>query len=180
MKRILIVIAVVLMLVIGFVMPAFAVNPHVDISVSAALVAATNSQGSWALGYVEINNVLYFSADNLQDDDYSQVENTGNVPCTVTLQGTKLDDTDGAYDWLLTTAAGNQTYSLKANSEGAPTVYALEVKSAAVYTELVHELDDSVADTYDWSMKFTAPNEFSATDDGTQKDSILTLVITKH
>lgn len=180
MKRVILIGIMVVAMVIGFAVPAFAVDPHVDISVSAALVAATNTQGSWALGYVEIDDVLYFSANNLADVDYSTVENTGNVPCTVTLQGTKLDDTDGAFDWTLTTAAGNQTYALAANSVGTPTVYDVEIKSAPAYTELVHELDDSVSDTYAWSMKFTAPNEFSATDDGSQKDSILTLVITKH
>ena len=154
--------------------PAFAANPVVSITVSAQMIAITNSEATWAIGVVAVTNTKYFSADNSQDDDYSQVENTGNVAVDIQIQGTDFEG--GDYDWTLAAAAGNQTYSLHANSEGTPTVYDVEVKSSS-YGNLTTGLAKDA--TYDWSMKFVAPDEFHVDDDGESKAASVTLVASK-
>ena len=154
--------------------PVGAANPTVSITVTAHVVSITNTQSSWAIGVVETDDVVYFSTDGNQDDDWSQVENTGSVACDVEIQGTNIEG--GSYDWTLAAAAGSETYSLYANSESTPTVYDVEVKSST-YNDLCTSL--AASDTYDWSMKFTAPTAFNANDDGEQKSGTVTLVASK-
>lgn len=177
MKKRIVAIAMVLALIGNLIFPvlALAADPVVTITVSAKLIAATNTQANWAIGPVEVDNVVYFSATGAQDDDYSQVENTGNVAIDVELQGTDFEG--GAYDWTLAAAPGDQIYSLYANSEAVPGTYDVEVKKAA-YNMLVTNL--AVDDTYDWSMKFTAPTAFDPADAGANKTATVTLAISEH
>jgi hypothetical protein len=133
----------------------------------------TNSQSTWALGYVQVNDVRYFSAGGAQDDDYATVTNTGTCSVNVAIQG--LDIEGGAYDWTLASAAGNQTYSLYANSGNGSSTYNTEVKKSS-YSNLVAAL--VVNGTYLWSMKFTAPTIYNPSDDGAQKTTTVTLVAT--
>lgn len=157
------------------VVPVAAANPTVAITVTAQVVSITNTQSSWGIGTVALDAVVYFSATGSQDDDYSQVENTGSVAVDVEIQGTDIEG--GDYDWTLAAAAGSEIYSLHANSEGTPTVYDVEVKSS-VYNDLTTNL--AISGTYDWSLKFVAPTAFNAADDGAQKSSTLTLVASKY
>jgi hypothetical protein len=133
----------------------------------------TNSQSTWALGYVQVNDVRYFSAGGAQDDDYATVTNTGTCSVNVAIQG--LDMEGGAYDWTLASAAGNQTYSLYANSGNGSSTYNTEVKKSS-YSNLVAAL--VVNGTYLWSMKFTTPTIYNPSDDGAQKTTTVTLVAT--
>ena len=71
------VLAMALMLVLAF--PAGAANPTVSITVTAEVVSITNTQSTWAIGTVATTATVYFSTDGNQDDDWSQVENTGSV-----------------------------------------------------------------------------------------------------
>ena len=158
-----------------FAVPAFAANPTVSITVTAEVVSITNTQATWAIGTVATDAVVYFSATGSQDDDYSQIENTGSVAVDVEIQGTDIEG--GDYDWTLAAAAGSETYSLYANSESTPTVYDIEVKSSS-YNDLTTNL--AASGTYDWSMKFTAPSAFNAADDGNQKTATVTLVASKY
>ena len=158
-------------LLVSFAGPAFAANPTVAITVTAEVVAITNTQSAWGIGVVDLDAVVYFSADGNQDDDYSQIENTGSVTCDVEIQGENIEG--GDYDWTLATSAGSETYSLYANDDDTPTVYDIEVKSST-YTDLATSF--AVDDTKDWSMKFTAPSAFNAADDGAQKSATITLV----
>ena len=165
----------VLMLV-GLTVPA-AANEVVTIYVSAQFVAITNSEAVWNITVVGLGGTAYFSATNAEDDTYSQILNTGNVACNVSLHGTDFVATNTSYNWDLDTAAGNQTYSLYTNSGGVPTVYDVEVREEAVFANLCTSL--APAGTYDWSMLFTAPDEFHATDDGGYKTASVTLVAIK-
>jgi len=131
----------------------------------------TNTQATWNIGHVQANDIRYFSADNTQDDDYALITNTGGVAVDVQIQG--LDIEGGSYDWTLGSSAGDQTYSLYANSEASPTVYDIEVKKAD-YSYLCEDL--AVEGTYNWSMKFTAPTALNPADDGLQKSTTITLV----
>jgi len=131
----------------------------------------TNSPDTWNIGHVQANDIRYFSADNTQDDDYALITNTGGVAVDVQIQG--LDIEGGSYDWTLGSSAGDQTYSLYANSEASPTVYDIEVKKAD-YSYLCEDL--AVDGTYNWSMKFTAPTALNPADDGLQKSTTITLV----
>lgn len=158
-----------------FVAPVAAANPTVSITVTAEVVSITNTQSTWGIGVVVVDDVKYFSADNLQDDDYSQIENTGSVAVDVEIQGTDIEG--GSYDWTLAATTGSEQYSLYANSESTPTLYDVEVKSSA-YNDLTTNL--AVDATYDWSMKFTAPSAFNANDDGEQKTATVTLVASKY
>ena len=141
----------------------------------AGAVAITNTQDTWNMGILVPDAVVYFSVDNTQDDDWSQIENTGDVAVDIEIQGTDIEG--GDYDWTLANVAGVETYSLYANSESTPTVYDIEVKSS-VYNDLYANL--AAAGTYDWSMKFTAPSGFNAADTGTQKSATVTLVCSEH
>jgi len=173
-RRIALSLVLAIALMAMFVVPA-AANPIVTISVTAQVVSITNSQDTWTIGVVDVDDVKYFSADNNQDDDYSQIENIGSVAVDVEIQGTDIEG--GDYDWTLAAAAGSETYSLYANTQGAPTVYDIEVKSSE-YNDLTTDL--AAAATFDWSMNFTAPSAFNAADDGEAKSATVTLVASKH
>jgi len=177
MKKLLISLALVMTLIVSFATPTFAADPTVTITMAAKIIAITNSQATWTIGAVEVDDVVYFSATGAQDDDYSRITNTGNVAVDIEIQGT--DAEGGAYDWTLsnTGTPGDQIYSLKANSEATPTVYDILVKSAA-YVDLYADL--AASDTYDWSMKFTAPTAFHGSDAGANKTATVTLVASEH
>jgi len=156
--------------------PAFAQNPTVSITVSAQMIAITNSEATWTIGVVSINDTKYFSGDNTQDDDYSTITNTGNVAVNVALHGTDFVAANATFNWVLAAAAGNQTYSLYANKAATPTVYDVEVKKAD-YANIVEGL--AAAGTNKWSMNFTAPSAFHVDDDGLDKAASVTLVASK-
>jgi hypothetical protein len=162
----------VLMLV-GLTMPAFAQNPTVTIYVSAQVVSITNSVATWNITVMGLSGIAYFSADNLEDVDYSTITNTGNIACDVEIQGTDFVAANVSYNWDLDAAAGNQTYSLYAYNVTAAG-YTIEVREAVTYNYLCLDLDPD--DTYDWSMLFTAPDEFHPDDDGDYKTATTTLV----
>jgi|GEM_PF-5466315 len=162
-------------LVVAFTAPALGANPTVSITVTAEVVAITNTQATWGIGTVAVDAVVYFSATGAQDDDYSQIENTGSVAVDVEIQGTNIEG--GDYDWTLAAAAGSETYSLYANKQATPTVYDVEVKSST-YVDIATNL--AASGTNDWSMKFTAPTGFNAADDGNEKSATVTLVASKY
>ena len=175
LRKLLMSLVLVVALVASFATPVLAADPVVTITMSALTIAITNSQDTWAIGPVEVDDVVYFSATGAQDDDYSQIENTGNVAVDIEIQGT--DAEGGAYDWALQAAAGDKIYSLYANTELAPTVYDVEVKSS-IYVDLIANL--VVDDLHDWSLKFTAPTIFDAADTGANKTATVTLVASEH
>jgi len=82
------------MLLLATVLPCsvvFATDPEVTITVTAQIVAITNTQATWTVDTpIAVDGVVYFSATDAQDDDYSQIENTGNVAVDVEIQGTDL------------------------------------------------------------------------------------------
>lgn len=170
-RRIALSLVLAVALLVSFAAPVAAANPTVAITVTAEVVAITNTQATWGVGTVALDAVVYFSADGNQDDDYSQIENTGSVAADVEIQGTDIEG--GDYDWTLATAAGSEQYSLYANDDDTPTVYDIEVKSST-YSDLATSF--AVDDTKDWSMKFTAPSAFNAADDGNEKSATITLV----
>jgi len=162
---------VVLLVSMLFPMAAMAADPEVAITVQAALVSITNSQATWTVDTpIAVDGVVYFSADDAADPDYSQIENTGNVTCDIEIQGTDLT---GTPTWTLAATTAADQYTLHANTEGAPTVYELEVKSSA-YNDLKAGL--AAAGKWDWSMMLTAPSSFGGTEDGTPKTGTVTLV----
>jgi len=173
MKRRFLALGVVAAMVAALVAPsvALAVDPTVAITVSAKTIAITNSQATWGIGTIVVDAVVYFSTDGTQNDTWSQIANTGNVAVDVEIQGTNFEG--GLYDWVLAATTGSEQYTLFANSEGAPTTYNVEVKSS-VYGDLTTGL--AKAGTYNWSMKFTAPSGFNASDDGSEKSATVTLV----
>ena len=124
---------VVAMLLIG-VMPVSAANPTVTMTVTAGIISITNTQNTWALGSAILSEIIYFSATNAQDDDYSTVNNTGNLAVDVEIQGTNF--VGGGFDWTLAAASGDKEYSLYVNSDnGSGAAYDIEVKSSA-YNDL--------------------------------------------
>jgi len=155
-------------------MAAFAADPTVTITVTAQVISITNSQDTWAIGTVEVDDVIYFSADGLADLDYSMVINTGNIAIDVEIQGEDIEG--GDYDWTLAATAGAEQYACGADIAGADT-YAIEVKSSE-YVDLKSDLAASANVT--WSMKFTAPSSFNADDDGAEKSATITLVASVH
>jgi len=157
------------------VVGVYAANPTVTITVTAGTVSITNTQSSWAMGYATVSEVLYFSANNAQDDDYSQIANTGSLACDIEIQGVNFEG--GEYDWTLGAASANVTYSLYANSSNGTATYNIEVKSSS-YNDLTTNLLSG--NHYNWSMKFTAPSGFDAADDLTQKSATVTLVASEH
>ena len=175
LRRVALSLVLAAVLLVALAAPVAAANPTVTISVTAQVVSITNSQATWTIGVVAVDDIKYFSVDNLQDDDYSQITNTGTVACDIEIQGTDVEG--GDYDWTLASAAGSEQYSLYANSESTPTVYDVEVKSSS-YNDLTTNL--AVDGTYDWSMKFTAPTGFNAADDGEAKSATVTLVASKY
>jgi hypothetical protein len=168
----------VLMLV-GLTVPALAAgNPTVAITVTAQVISITNDKDAWAIGTVAVDTVVYFSTNGAENDVWSTITNTGSVTVDVKIQGTNIEG--GAYDWTLATAAGNQTYSLYANLAATPTVYDVEVKNAPTYSTITAAAGLTKTSTNKWSMKFTAPNEFNASDAGAEKTATVTLVASKH
>jgi len=168
--------ALALIVTLLFPVVALAANPEVAITVYGDIIAITNSQDTWAIGHVQAGGAaVYFSATGAQDDDYSQIENTGNQIVDIQIQGVDIEG--GDYDWTLGAAAGDKTYQLYANASGTPTVYDVEVKSSS-YVDLTTNL--AVDATYDWSMEFTPPTVFDAADDGSQKSATITLVARLH
>jgi len=162
-------------LLVAFALPVSADNPVVQITVTAQVVSISNSQNAWAIGVVTLNDVKYFSANNAEDDDYSLVTNTGSVAVDVALDGTDFDGTD-ALDWVLAAAAGSEQYSLYANSGNGTATYNIEVDKSST-NFLVETLP--VDGTYKWSMNFTAPSAFDASEDGEPKSASVTLVSSK-
>jgi len=156
--------------------PAFAQNPQVSITVSAQLVSITNSKATWAIGVVTVDAVKYFSTDNTQNDTWSEIENTGNVAVTVAISGTDFVAANTTFNWVLADTAGDQTYSLYANTDGTAT-YDIEVKKVSP-DNLVVGLAKGGKHT--WSMNFTAPSAFHVDDDGLDKSASVTLVTSKH
>lgn len=162
--------------------PVGAANPTVTITVNAAMVSITNTQATWNItdlvGAVNVDDVVWFSADGTQDDDWSQIENTGNAACDIEIQGTDLEqDTGGAYNWTLAAATGAETYSLYANNTSGGATYGVEVKTSA-YNNITTNLAES--NNWNWSMKFTAPSSFNVNDDGAAKTATVTLVASLH
>lgn len=152
----------------------FAANPTVTMNVTAGIISINNTKTVWELGYATPDEVIYFSTDGTQDDDWSLVGNDGNLPVDIEIQGTDFEG--GAYDWTLAAAPTAETYSLYANSDEAGT-YDVEVKSSA-YNDLKGNLAKDL--TWKWSMKFTAPDSFNGADDGTVKAATVTLVASEY
>lgn len=176
MRKKLIGLVVVAVLALSLVLPtaALAVNPTVAITVYASMISITNTENTWAIGYVGAGGAaVYFSATGAQDDDYSQIENTGNQGVDVQIQGTVIEG--GTYDWTEGASAGDKIYALVANNSSGGATYNIRVKSSA-YVDLITNLPATGSDTYDWSMKFTPPTIFDAADDGAQKSATVTLV----
>lgn len=181
--RKLIAIALVLALVTTLLFDGLvsAANPTVTITVNAATASITNTKATWNItdlvGAVNVDDVVYFSTDGTQDDDWSQIANTGNSAVDVEIQGTDFTQALGAYNWTLATATGASQYSLYANVNGTGT-YTVEVKSSAAYNDLAANL--LALQNHNWSMKFTAPSSFNASDDGVAKTATVTLVASLH
>ena len=79
----------VVILLLAAVLPgvALAANPEVTITVTAQIVAITNTQATWTVSTpIAVDAIVYFSADDTQNDDYSQIENTGNAAVDVEIQ----------------------------------------------------------------------------------------------
>ena len=177
MKRKLLILGVALTLVAALIVPSLvlAADPTVTIPVSAKTIAITNTMSTWNIGPVDIDVVKYFSADNTQNDTYSTITNTGNVAVDVEIQGTDLEG--GDYDWTLASAAVAETYSLYANTPSGGSSYTIAVLKTS-YNDIVTDLAKD--GTYLWSMKFTAPSSFDASDDGSDKTATVTLVASEH
>ena len=179
MKRKLVMLVSMFALVLGLLVPAstaLAANPEVAITVSAAVISITNTQATWAIGVVEVDEFKYFAVDpDVQDDDYSQIANTGNAAVDVEIQGTDLIGT--TYDWTLAAAATNQTYSLYAISGNGTGAYNVEVTNAPAYNDLATSL--AASDIWNWSMNLTIPDEFHVSDTGDAKSGTVTLVASK-
>lgn len=173
--KLLVTFLVVIILLAVFPASALAENPTVTMTVTAGIISISNTQGSWALGYAIISKVIYFSATGAQDDDYSTIVNTGTLPVDIEIQGVNFEG--GIYDWILGPSSGNQTYSLYANSSNGSATYNIEVQNAG-YNDLIANLA-SGAD-YNWSMKFTAPNEFHINEDMAPKNATVTLAVSEH
>lgn len=180
MKRRLAILGATLLLLAGMVVPSavFAIAPTVTIHVTAQMVSITNDKDTWELGLVTEGQILYFSTDNAQDDDWSTITNTSNVHVDVELRGTDLIPANPTYTWTLASENTTATYCLYANLAATPTVYNVEVKKAATYSKVAVNLGEGL--TNKWSMKFTAPTTFNAEDNGLEKASVLTLAATKY
>lgn len=177
MRKILVSLVLAMALVFVLAFPAGAANPTVSITVTAEVVSITNTQSTWAIGTVATSDLVYFSADGNQDDDYSQIENTGSVAVDIEIQGTDIEG--GSYDWVLASdgVAASETYGLNASANNATGTYTVVVKSSS-YNDLTTNL--AADDIWQWSMKFRAPTAFNANDDGEQKTATVTLVASKH
>jgi len=175
-RRIALSLVLAVLLTLGLVVPAMANgNPTVTITISARIVAITNSVNTWTSPAVVAGGAaIYWSADGYtQDNDYSLITNTGNVAVNVAIQGTNFEG--GSYDWTLAAAAGDKIYSLYSNNSTQPTSYTIEVKTSA-YANICTALPATGSDTCAWSMKLTPPTIFDAADDGSSKNATVTLV----
>ena len=164
------------LLTLGLVVPALATNPTVAITVTAQVVSITNSQNTWGMSTIDVSATVYFSANNLEDIDYSLITNTGSVNADVEIQGTIIEG--GTYDWTWATTPGDQIFSLYAYNVTAAD-YTIPVKTSS-FVDIVVDLPATGSDTYAWSMKFMGPTAFNAADDGVQKTATITLVASKH
>ncbi len=174
-KRILFALFLTVILLAMTVLPAIAADPTITITFSAKVVAATNSESTWAAGPLGVNDNVFFSADNSQDDNYSEITNTGNVAVDVDIEGT--DAEGGAYDLTLAAAPGDQQYSIYAISGNGTGTYSTEVKKSS-FNNLVTNL--SAGSNWFWSMNMTMPTAFNASDDGSSKNATVTLGVTEH
>jgi hypothetical protein len=167
------------LLLVSLTVPALATNPTVTITISAQITSITNTHDAWtAPAVIAGGAAIYWSADGYtQDDDYSEIENTGNVAVDVQIQGTDFEG--GAYDWTLGASAGDKTYSLYSNNSTNPTVYDIQVKKAS-YAYVAWNLPATGSDKTQWSMKLTPPTIFDVADDGSSKTATVTLVAAKH
>lgn len=163
-------------LLVGFAVPALATNPTVAITVTAQVVSITNSQNTWTMGIIDTSAVLYFSANNQEDVDYSTITNTGSVAVDVEIQSTIIEG--GTYDWTWAVDPGNQIFSLYAYNTTS-SAYDIPVKTAD-FVDIVVNLPATGSDTYLWSAKFEGPTAFHASDDGLQKTATVTLVASKY
>jgi hypothetical protein len=166
-------------LVAVFVAPVAAANPTVTISMKAKVISITNTQSSWNItaitgGAVITSDTIYFSVNGEQDDDYSQIENTGNVAVDIEIRGTDMEG--GDYDLTLASDGnpGSEIYGVKAWG-GAD--YTIVVKSSA-YNDITTNL--AADGTYDWSAVLYTPTAFNANDDGNEKTATVTLVASEH
>jgi hypothetical protein len=174
--RLLISLVVALCLALAPIFGAFATNPTVVMHVTAGIVSITNTEDAWELGHATVSQVKWFSADSkTEDDNYSTANNTGNLPVDIAIEGT---DFTGDYTWTLASINGTEEYCLYANSGNGTSTYNTQVKKAATYSNLVENL--GVGCTYVWSMKFTAPDEFNASENYTEKTATVTLVASEH
>ena len=162
-----------MVMLLTLVLPAAGANPTVSITVSAETISITNTQSAWAIGTVAVDDVVYFSADGTQEDNYSRIENTGNANCDIEIQGTNIEG--GDYDWTLsnTGTAGDQICAIHAITGNGSGTYTTVVKTSA-YNDLTTNL--STSEYWDWSMKWTSPTAFNASDDGSSKSGTITLV----
>ena len=176
-RRIGLALVVALVLLLGLVAPvAAAGNPTVTIHVTAQVVSITNSHDAWEIGTIDVDATKYFSADNLEDVDYSLITNTGSVNVDVEIQGTIVEG--GAYDWTWDTTPGTEKFSLYAYNVTSAG-YDIPVKPAP-FSDIVVDLPATGSDTYAWSMKFMGPSAFNAEDNGLEKSATTTLVASKH
>jgi len=177
MKRRFLKLGMVLALLVTLLVPATVSAAEVAITVQAQFIAITNSQATWTVSTpITVDGVIYFSATDAQDDNYSQIENTGNVAVDVEIQGTDLA---GTPSWTLATTTAADTYSLYGNLAATPTVYDVEVKKSA-YSDITAAGGLAAQGTNDWSLKFTAPSSFGGTEDGVAKTGTVTLVASLH
>lgn len=168
------------MLLVAMVLPggvALAADPTVAITVSAQIVAITNTISTWTISTpVVVDDVVYFSADDTENDTYSQIQNTGNVAVDIEIQGTDLT---GTPTWVLASTTASDQYMLYANTLAAPTVYDVEVAKAG-YNDLTAAGGLAAAGHNVWSMKLTVPSAFGGTEDGNGKTGTVTLVASVH
>lgn len=175
-SRIIILLMLVVILIIPTT-PVLAADPTVSITVTAQVIAITNDKASWGIGNIVPDAIVYFSTDGAQNNTWSTITNTGNVAVDVEIQGTNIEG--GTYDWTLASTAASEQYCLFANKAATPTVYDVEVKSST-YVDITAAGGLAASGTNLWSMKFTAPTGFNASDDGAEKTATVTLVASLH
>lgn len=168
-----------LSLIALLVTPIAAANPTVTITMQAKVVSINNTQDTWAWGVVATGEIVYFSADNNQDDDYSTITNIGTVAVDIEIQGTNLTKEDGAYNLTLSEngLAASETYALNASATDGAGTYTVVVKYSN-YNDLTTNLVKDA--TWDWSMRAVTPTAYNANDDGAEKTATVTLVASEH
>lgn len=174
MKKRFLVGLLVVALLLAVVIPSslvLAADPTVSITIRVEFVSMSNTQSEFAVGIVEAGGDAVKWGDS---DTYSEAENTGSIAIDIELQG--MDMEGGAYDWTLAASAGDKNYMLKANSNHDST-YDIEIQNAG-YTNLTTNL--AAQAKWTWSMEFTPPTIFDASDDGESKAATLTLVASEY